>query len=55
VCKAEVSDKGDLQIVLDGSILQLKLRPRNEYQTPSGKIEFAASKAGLLVVREWQS
>ena len=37
--------EGDLQDVLDGSVLQLKLRPCNEYQTPSGKIEFAASKA----------
>jgi anaerobic selenocysteine-containing dehydrogenase len=37
--------KGDLQDILEGAVLELKLRPYNEYQTPSGKIEFVASKA----------
>ena len=42
--------EGDLKDVLDGSILQLKSRPTCEYQTPSGKIEFAASKASEMGV-----
>jgi anaerobic selenocysteine-containing dehydrogenase len=46
----ESYQEGDLQDVLDGSVLQLKLRPYNEYQTPSGKIEFAASKASDIGV-----
>lgn len=41
----ESYQEGDLQDILDGSILQLKISPYNEYQTKSGKIEFAASKA----------
>ena len=41
----ESYQEGDLQDILDGSVLQLKLRPLNEYQTLSGKIEFASSKA----------
>lgn len=46
----ESYQEGDLQDVLDGSVLQLKLRPYKEYQTPSGKIEFAASKAADIRV-----
>jgi anaerobic selenocysteine-containing dehydrogenase len=46
----ESYQEGDLQDVLDGSVLRLKLRPYNEYQTPSGKIEFAASKASDIGV-----
>jgi len=53
----ESFQEGDLQDVLDGSVLKLKYRPYNEYQTPSGKIEFAASKAadigvGALPIQE---
>jgi len=46
----ESFQEGNLQDVLNGSVLQLKLRPYNEYQTPSGKIEFAASKAADIGV-----
>jgi len=46
----ESYEQGGLQDVLDGSVLQLKLRPYNEYQTPSGKIELAASKASDIGV-----
>jgi len=53
----ESYQEGNLQDVLDGSVLKLKYRPYNEYQTPSGKIEFAASKAtdigvGALPIQE---
>ncbi len=41
----ESYEGGGLQDVLDGSVRKLKLRPNNEYQTRSGKIEFAVSKA----------
>jgi anaerobic selenocysteine-containing dehydrogenase len=43
--------EGDLQDILEGSVLELKLRPYNEYQTPSGKIEFVASKASDIGVK----
>jgi anaerobic selenocysteine-containing dehydrogenase len=47
--------EGDLQDILEGSVLELKLRPYNEYQTPSGKIEFVASKASDIGVRSLPS
>ena len=47
---AESYRHGQLQDVLDGSVLQLKLRPYDEYQTPSGKIELFSSKASEIGV-----
>jgi anaerobic selenocysteine-containing dehydrogenase len=46
----ESFQEGNLHDVLDGSVLKIKYRPYNEYQTPSGKIEFAASKAADIGV-----
>ena len=37
--------------LMKGEVLELKLRKRNEYQTPSGKIEFSSSKAPETGVR----
>jgi anaerobic selenocysteine-containing dehydrogenase len=45
---ADSYQDGDLEDVLNGSILQLRLRPSREYQTPSGKIEFVASRASEI-------
>ena len=36
---------GELDDILKGAVLRLKQRPNEEYQTPSGKIEFYSSKA----------
>jgi anaerobic selenocysteine-containing dehydrogenase len=47
-CLSNSYQEGDLQDILDGAVLQLKLRSNKEYQTPSGKIEFAASKAAEI-------
>jgi anaerobic selenocysteine-containing dehydrogenase len=33
-------EKGDIQDLRKGKMITLKMRPKNEYQTPSGKIEF---------------
>lgn len=54
---ADSFQEGDLDDVLEGSVLRLRSRPSHEYQTPSGKIEFAASRApdmgaGALPVRD---
>jgi len=35
--------KGDLNNILAGEVLRLKLRPKKRYQTPSGKIDFLAA------------
>ncbi len=42
--------KGQLDDILDGEILEMGLKPPNQYQTPSGKIEFSASRAPELGV-----
>ena len=42
---SESYEEGSLKDILDGSVLRLKSRPNDVYQTPSGKIEFAATKA----------
>ena len=38
-------ENGCLDDVLKGSVLKLRQKPRQEYQTPSGKIEFTSSGA----------
>ena len=40
------------QDLLNGEILELKMRPQREYQTPSGKIEFSSSQSHTIGVRE---
>ncbi|WP_319405924.1 molybdopterin-dependent oxidoreductase [uncultured Desulfosarcina sp.] len=40
---ARTYQEGGLKNILDGEILEVKLKPNEAYQTPSGKIEFAAS------------
>ncbi|MCB2146340.1 MAG: molybdopterin-dependent oxidoreductase [Deltaproteobacteria bacterium] len=40
---AQTYRKGGLENILSGEVLEVKLRPNDVYQTPSGKIEFAAS------------
>jgi anaerobic selenocysteine-containing dehydrogenase len=41
----EAFAEGSFHELLDGEVLRLKLRPNNEYQTPSGRIEFSSSRA----------
>jgi anaerobic selenocysteine-containing dehydrogenase len=41
----EAFENGRFSDLLKGKILKLRQRPNNEYQTPSGKIEFYFSKA----------
>ena len=41
---------GTLQDVIDGAVLELKSRPLDQYQTPSGKIAFCASTAAEMGV-----
>jgi anaerobic selenocysteine-containing dehydrogenase len=41
---------GTIQNLLEGAVLKLRMRPMDEYQTPSGKIEFYSSKAKELGV-----
>ncbi len=36
---------GDLNDILDGQVLRQNIKALNQYQTPSGKIEFSSSKA----------
>jgi len=38
-------DEGSFEGLLEGGVAKLKLRPMDQYQTPSGKIEFTSSKA----------
>jgi anaerobic selenocysteine-containing dehydrogenase len=38
-------ENGSVDDLFDGKVMRLKLRPMNEYQTPSGKVEFYSSKA----------
>lgn len=43
-------EDGTYQDLLKGSILKLRSRPRDEYQTPTGKIEFCSTNAESLGV-----
>jgi len=45
---ADTFENGSLDDLLNGEVMKLKLRPKNEYQTASGKIEFHSSKADEL-------
>ncbi len=49
--KGAFADKS-LKDILNGEILKLRLKPKNEYQPPSGKIEFASSTASEIGVQE---
>ena len=48
VALSEAFLNGSFDQVLAGGQAKLKMKPRNEYQTPSGKIEFYSSKARKL-------
>lgn len=41
-------ENGDILNLKEGKMLQLKMKPRNEYQTPTGKIEFYSTRAEEL-------
>jgi len=47
--------EGTLQDLLEGTVLKLRMRHKDEYQTPSGKIEFYSSKAEELGVNSLPS
>lgn len=38
-------ENGNLQDLKNGKTLKLRMRPKNEYQTPTGRIEFYSTKA----------
>jgi anaerobic selenocysteine-containing dehydrogenase len=48
----EAFAEASLHELLDGQVLRLKLRPNNEYQTPSGRIEFSSSTAHEIGVHQ---
>jgi len=41
---------GDFDDLLEGRTLKLRMRPRDEYQTPTGRMEFRSKRAGELGV-----
>lgn len=41
-------EEGDYQSLRSGEMLTLRMKPRSDYPTPSGKIEFCSSKAVAL-------
>jgi anaerobic selenocysteine-containing dehydrogenase len=40
-------EKGSISDLKNGKMVTLKIRPKNEYQTPSGRIEFCARAEGV--------
>ncbi len=48
----EAFTEKSLADILNGEVLKLKLRPNNEYQTQSGKIEFSSSRSFEIGVQE---
>ena len=41
-------EEGDYQSLRSGEMLTLRMKPRSDYPTPSGKIEFCSSQAAAL-------
>jgi len=41
-------EEGDYQSLRSGEMLTLRMKPRSDYPTPSGKIEFCSSEAAAL-------
>jgi anaerobic selenocysteine-containing dehydrogenase len=52
VTTREAFTEGSVQDILRGESLKLRMRPKDEYQTPSGKIEFHSSGSGEAGVGE---
>jgi anaerobic selenocysteine-containing dehydrogenase len=48
----ETFTEKSLHDLLHGETLTLKLRPKNEYQTPSGKIEFSSSTSSKIGIQD---
>lgn len=43
-------EKGDISDLKNGALMKLRMKPKNEYQTPTGRIEFSSEKASRMGV-----